>query len=361
MELTNLYTVNVVVTGRCNTNCSYCHYYSTRDRTEYSYDISDSLFETYMYFIVEWSKRVNGHLTYRFSGGDPLVLGDRLFDLADRAFATTGTKPFLLTAGKALSHNWASKARQSHLSHVFVSVENPFEPDPGAPDPFVVVKAINDCHSEELPIVPGVCVVPNHCFTRLYDICSWFYDQIGRIPIISEVNYSAYTRPTEQQWFDLADNLSKIISAFYNKTYLNLFPYVSPELSYGSYSPFIFELDLENSYGMDSSNYTSKVDDVMRKLLHINYPPLDCKHTACNWHDFCSNTKWFWQGDKNNSFTTKASDYCRFKKILNDAYYKVLVDSQHTPSAHTFMPNIQLHTTLDNSLSLARNAILPHL
>jgi hypothetical protein len=344
-----LYTINVVVTGRCNTNCTYCHYYSGRERSQVSYDISDSQFDTYMYFIAEWSKQVNGLVSYRFSGGDPMVLGDRLFALSKRGFEITGIKPFILTAGKALNSEWVDKAKQSPISHVFVSIENPIAPDPGAPNPFNVIKSIQEYNSNDLPIVPGVCVVPNHCFANLYEICSWFYEQIGRIPIISEVNYAAYTSPTEQQWQDLAVNLEKVISVFQTKTSLNLFPYISPELNYGTYDPYIFELDLENSYEMNHANYQSKLQDVMRKLFDINYPSLNCGQTGCDWFDFCGNTKWFWQGDKNNSYAIKSSDYCRFKRIVNDAYYKVLVNPSHASSEYTFKPVTAKHLGCKNT------------
>jgi len=63
-------------------------------------------------------------------------------------------------------------------------------------------------------------------------------------------------------------------------------------------------------------------------LILNNYPSLDCS-TECNWSDFCTNTKWYWQGDENNSKEIKLNDYCRFKKTLNDVYYKVIVDSNH--------------------------------
>lgn len=282
-----------------------------------------------MDFVSYWCESIAGFTTYRFSGGDPMVLGNRLFELANRGFERTGRKPFLLTAGKALSQKWAEKARASKLSHAFVSIENPIRPSRGAPDPFKVVKAIRELDSDEFPIVPGVCVIPNDCFDRLFEICSWFYDELGRIPVIAEINYGAYVSPTEDQWEALKVNLERVVEHFARKTHLNLFSSVSPELAYGGHDPYIFELDLDNNYRMTTSNFRDKLCEVTAKLGRENYPTLGCQTTDCAWHDFCVNTKWYWRGDAKNPPHVKFSDYCRLKRLVNDVYYRVLVDSDH--------------------------------
>jgi hypothetical protein len=180
-----------------------------------------------------------------------------------------------------------------------------------------------------MPIVPGVCVVKNRDFARLYDICCWFYERLGKIPLMSEVNYDAYQPPTESEWEALETNVSRVVKEFHGKTPLKLFPYVSPELSYGGNDPYIFDLDLENSYGMTSGNYESKLAEFLRRLDGLNYPSLKCPEHECNWWEFCDNTKWFWQGDRQNDSVQKLHDYCRFKRLLNDAYYRVLIDAGH--------------------------------
>lgn len=324
-----IFTFNIVVTGRCNASCTYCHYYLAHDRKAFSYDISDEQFSTYMSFVALWNERIEGRTSYRFSGGDPMVLGNRLFDLAARAYDITQQKPFMLTAGKALSSHWVSKARHSKISHVFVSIENPIEPDPGAPKPDRVVAAIRDFNSGDLPIVPGVCVVPNRLFGRLYEICAWFYEHLGRIPIISEVNYAAYSPPTESEFQFLEENLERVYSEFGHRTHLNLFSSISPELSYGGHDPYIFELDLQNSYEMTPGNYSEKLDAFIGKLEQRNYPGLSCPNVQCNWWEFCDNTKWYWQGDRNNNPQSKIRDYCRFKRLVNDRFYRAFVDPAH--------------------------------
>lgn len=328
-ERGRLFTINVVVTGRCNAACSYCHYYLARNRKDVAYDISDELFDVYMDFVSFWKTRMPGKTTYRFSGGDPMVLGDRLFSLAARAYERTSLRPFLLTAGKALTADWVEKAKDSEISQIYVSIENPTRPAKGAPNPFKVIKAIKAFNSDAMPILPGVCVVPNDCFKDLYKICKWFFEEIGCIPLISEINYAAYTSPTEDEWLALEENLELVVQEFARKTPLNLFSSISPELAYGSVDPYIFELDLENYYGLTADNISEKIELVLKKLRDRNYPALDCKNTDCNWWEFCGNTKWYWQGDRNNDRKSKLTDYCRYKRLVNDVYYRTLVDPSH--------------------------------
>ena len=201
-----------------------------------------------------------------------MVLKDRLFRLADTGFRKTSMRPFVLTAGKALKREWAARARGSAISHVFVSVENPIRPDPGAPNPFKVIRAIQECNSPELPIVPGVCVVPNDCFRHLYKICDWFYREVGSIPLICEVNYSLYQSPTEDEWCALEDVLPGIIKDFFPKTQLNIFSSVVPEYAYGGRDPYLFDLNLENSHKMNQWNYKNKVDELIQHLETVDYP-----------------------------------------------------------------------------------------
>jgi len=327
-----LYTITIGVTGRCNAACSYCHYYRDNKRKEVAYDISDELFDTYIEFVARWLDTIAGQTTYRFSGGEPLVLGDRLFILADRAYARTSVKPFVLTSGKALSEPWVQKATRSSISHLFVSIENPVHPARGAPNPKKVAKAIQTLDSSSLPIVPGVCVIPNNCFKHLYEICCWFYDELGRIPVISEINYSAYTSPTETEWNDLSSNLERVVRDFYHKTPLNLFASVSPELAYGTTDPYIVHCGLENMYGLNRENVRKEFATIAKKFIARNYTELRCPSTHCDWWAFCGNTQEYWQGDKNNPREKKLADYCRFKKLLNGAYYRVLVEADHEPS-----------------------------
>ncbi len=328
-----IYTFNTVVTGRCNVKCSYCHFYATRNRRQVAYDISDEQFAVYMGFIKRWTEIVSGKTSYRFSGGDPMVLGDRLFELAETGYRMTGIKPFMLTAGLKLNQDWVRKARQAPFSHVFVSVENPIDPDKFAPDPMRVIEAIREFNSPELPILAGVCVVPSHLYARLDEICDWFYEKIGHIPLICEVNYAPYESPSGTELEELGASVERTLKKFFNKTPLNLFSSVVPEYAYGSIDPYLSDLGLENSHGITSENFDEKISEMLDHIDAVNYPRLQCNRTECSWHQFCTNTKWYWQGDGRNPPELKLSDYCRHKKVISSAFARALLDPSFVESA----------------------------
>lgn len=337
-----IYTFSVGVTGRCNASCSYCHYYNNRNKKSVAYDISDEQFVSYMKFIKYWCERLDGITSYRFSGGEPLVLGDRLFNLSKIGFEVTGIKPFILTNGKGLTRDWVNKAIDGNISHVFVSIENPINPAKGAPNPLKIADYINEYNSEKLPIIPGVCVVPNNCFKNLYEICEWFYNKLGRIPLVSEVNYSSYITPTEDEWLALKENFSAIIKDFFPKTRLNLFSSVIPEYSYDGKDPYVFDLNLENSHRMNNSNYMDKLNSFIKHLKNVNYPKLYCEEYECPWIEHCNNIKWYWNGDIGNCSAPKIEDYCRFKRMFSDIYYKNIINQDHKETLFSVKQKIKV-------------------
>lgn len=339
-----IYTFNTVVTGRCNTACSYCHFYATRERKSVAYDISDELFEIYMNFIKRWSERVEGITSYRFSGGDPMVLGDRLFSLSNTAYQTTGIKPFMLTAGKRLSRKWVTAAQEASIGHVFVSIENPISPDPTAPDPNKVISAIKNFSSEKMPIVPGVCVVPRNVYKHLPEICDWFYEHIGLIPLICEVNYAPYESPSDEELDDLSKAIEVILAKYFDKTPLNLFSSVVPEYAYGGFDPYLSDLSLDNHHGLTLDKIDEKIDEMLAHIESVNYPRLVCNNKSCDWQEFCTNTKWYWQGDGRNEPEVKLRDYCRHKKAISGAFYRTLIDSSYTDNTGLISPNRSIWT-----------------
>jgi hypothetical protein len=83
-----------------------------------------------MNFVNYFKENSKTLVQWRMSGGDPIVLGERLFSLAEKGYKITGIHPYILTAGRGITEEWILKARKSPLQNAFISVENPFDPDP---------------------------------------------------------------------------------------------------------------------------------------------------------------------------------------------------------------------------------------
>jgi len=322
----NILCFSIIVTGRCNANCSYCHFFATHDRKNIGYDITDALFDTYVLFISEAKKilPINIEIQCRFSGGEPLLLGDRIFDLATRVYSFTHIMPYILTNGEAIDKKFVNLAKKSYLNHLYVSIENPLDPDKGAPDPIKIMNKIKKYNSEDFPIIPGVTVIKNEHFKNLYKICRIFYEKVGYLPVFSEVSFNSFGSPTRKQLNDLYKNVFKVVRCFYPKTAIRLFPDISPELYCGGHGHYILQLDLENSYKLTKNNTKTKLRTVLN-CLNRGYLELKCKNKNCEWYNDCRRVKWIWK-EGFGKFTSdeKIKNYCNLKKTINNAFFDAL-------------------------------------
>ena len=321
---------SIVVTGKCNAHCSYCHFYGMRDKRTIKMvwkDIDDTVYKIYIKFLKKIKTLLpdNVDLQYRFSGGDPLIMGDRIFELADYGYKETGIAPYILTNGLGITEKWIEKARNYPIRYLFISLENPFKPDSGAPNPNKIIDKINKFNSSKLPIIPGITIIKNENFKLLYNTCEYLYNKLGAIPAISELNYQAFEIPSKREYRDLYSNVSKVVEEFYNKTQLVLFPYISPELSYGGERQYLMELDIDNNkYHFAWNNIDKKIELILEQI-EKNYPKSHCDKKRCDWFEFCKNYKWVWDRAFNKmALKEKQKSYCNFKKAINQAFYDAI-------------------------------------
>lgn len=331
------FTFTITSTDRCNAACTYCHYYSTggkaalrnggTSRRLFRADIKQDTLEAYFRFISYFkNKNPNTNVFYRFSGGDPMVLGDRLFEMSERGFEVTGTRPYILTAGKALSEKWIEKAKNSQLSHACVSLENPLNPDPGAPNPHVVLDKIKIFSSKKFPLRLGLTVVRNQDFAKLYDICDYVYEKTGILPNLAEINYDQFVIPTDQEIEDFQDSIYKIFKRWSGKARINIFPYISPEIysDHGGTKSFLVELDIHDPYKISSTeDYDQIIDRILSFQDNRSYPKSGCPETQCPWYKNCERVKWHWVAEYPGLPLTKEmrfNAYCKLKKAFMAAY-----------------------------------------
>ena len=59
----------------------------------------------------------------------------------------------------------------------------------------------------------------------------------------------------------------------------------------------------------------------------LNYPESNCNNIECDWYEQCKRVKWLW---KYKSYTVSAEqkfkDYCKLKKVVNQAFYDALIN-----------------------------------
>ena len=266
----------------------------------------------------------NIEIQCRFSGGEPLALNDKLFRFSERIYNVTRIKPYILTNGTKIDQDFIDSARKNHINFLAVSLENPLNPSTGAPHPKEIINKITRYNSSNFPIIPGVTIVRNEDFKNLYSMCRIFYKKLKVLPTINELSFQAFIPPTKKQLKDLYENIFKIVSFFYLKTPIRLFPYISPELCYGGLKHYIIELDLENKHHLTKNNLDKGLFKVLNQL-NISYPKLNCEDYNCEWHNECERIKWVWHASFEKANAEKRlKSYCEMKKTINNSFFEAL-------------------------------------
>ena len=309
---------SITATGRCNASCSYCHFYAKRTRQNMMYDINEYIFRYYI-DLIKFIKEDIGQkkITYRLSGGEALVMGDRVFEMSRYAYDRIGQKLNILTNGIALNDNIIEKAKKNNVGAFIVSLENPFEVAEGAANPQNIVNKIIDFNSDELQVLPGIVIVSNKMFGELEHICDYFYENLGCIPPISEKTYDFYESPTQKELEALKENVANIVEKYSEKTNLELFPYIIPEIINDGGNEYLVELDIEGNSIKET--YNASYDYLMKKIKK-SYPTVQC-NKQCDWSEFCITRKWIWDYSTNDiNAETKREDYCLLKQSLCEGY-----------------------------------------
>lgn len=186
--------LNINVTWFCPVKCEYCHITSKgshKDRRILS--LQDLARECEV-------GRSYGIDEYRFSGGEPLSLGDRLFEYADVVRDITGKKPAVLTSGIYLNKNWLHKAR-GKFSGIYISIENPFEPLQHVVDPIKMMELIRGNFTEDLPLRYGLTLVTASQFANIKRIFNTYYDNVNRsfMPQLEYPSLKNFILPSEEE------------------------------------------------------------------------------------------------------------------------------------------------------------------
>ena len=326
----DIWALSFTITGRCNCNCSYCHFYAKRGKENTQIDMPEELFENYLSLIKYIQKNYHSNLQVRFSGGEPLMLGDKLFDYSTRIYEETGIKPFVLSNGRLINKSVIEKSLKSHISAYLLSIENPLDVSEGAPKTEEVLNKIALFNCKDVQILPAIMIIKNEYFKDIVKIADYIYDKIGMLPAFAELTYQAFESPTEQQLLDLYSNVKELAKKYYSKVPIRIFPYVSPELYAQGHDNYLSELDLENTIGITQNNIPLAAENLFAKL-NKSYRPNPCTEKSCEWYDDCRIIKWLWLEKfpgSNIEGKQKLLDFCKMKKTINSALYEGILSNK---------------------------------
>jgi len=317
IEPDDVLCISIIVTSRCNLKCSYCHFFGNLPQNLRNRDIQDAVFDRYLDIIEYVKSTLHRNIRIRFSGGEPLALGSRLFHLSSKVFSRLGERVFVLTNGTMIDRDVTRRAVDNGISAFVISVENPFDVDVGSADPHSIIGKISELSEPTLQLVPGIVIVRNHMFSKLTEIADYFFSRLREIPTLSELSFSSFRSPSKKQLQHLEEGIGAIIEKYVGKTPLELFPYVVPELAFCYNNKYLLEFGITVN---DDSFYHNPMDaclSSMQRQLESGYPLSNCVNTACEWYGSCHRIKWVW--------ADKMNDYCAMKHAICGGCYNALV------------------------------------
>lgn len=205
MNANDIIEMTFNVTWYCPNNCSYCYRARTSDQKHMLILNVETLKEE--------CKRAKalGIKSYRFSGGEPVCIGDLLFEYADIVFEITNEKPILMTSGYQINENWMNKARNK-FSSIAVSVDNPLICSQSKR----IIDLITENHSTELPFVYGLTLVDAETISDTCKIFEYMYEKANFrfMPQLDYMCLGNYIPPNNEN-LECIKNITKYLFSSY--------------------------------------------------------------------------------------------------------------------------------------------------
>lgn len=281
VNYTTLLSINV--TWYCPVKCSYCHILfkaSHRDKTILSKRVLKQ---------EVINARNLGIEDIRFSGGEPIAIGNKLFEYAKIVFDNFGKKPSILTSGIGINDEWLRKA-SGLFSGILISVENPFNPLQFVTNADKLLRQIKENHSKELPLYPGLTIVHPSDFNKLPEIFDYIYDATDQIsyPQLGSLSHRDFKTLSKEELHNLESSTEKIFTKYgYLKYYFTDF-IGSLDLSLKNTRRIVVNLNPNGLYGfhrnlmeaIENKKRSEESNDIAQKLS-----PLCNK---CRWNDICN-------------------------------------------------------------------------
>jgi len=296
------------LTWACPTRCSYCYRALSHDQA-----YSETLSREDVIKHATIAKK-NGIKEYRISGGEPLSIGEELFEYAEIIFEITGLKPILMTSGYLIDDAWMKKA-ENKFSAVAISIDNPLE----SKKSLRVLDLIKHNTSNGVPLTYGLTLIKRHFFKDLKRIFSYLYQYVD-YKFMPQLDYpclgNTFEEPTYEQLQDLENNTAQLFRHYGLIPYY--FVYLVGSLLWlkENQQRIVLNLHPEGNY---------QIYDSLEERLSIEYRwryyLLDQQRKSkicqeCDWLDSC----------KHHPLWDLRYDWCSIRKAIFQGMYKALID-----------------------------------
>lgn len=290
------------LTWYCPVKCEYCYRARINDNTKLEILSESDLRRECL------KAKELGVEHYRFSGGEPISIGDRLFKYADIVNEITDYKPALLTSGYLITDTWLNKAKNK-FSSIAISVDNPFKYEKSKK----MLDLIKENTSEELPLVYGVTLIEAEYFDRIYDIFVYMYDYVGR-KFMPQMDYNClqnYVQPTENQLNSLIENTKQIIVKYGLPPYYFVYLIGSPLWIDEDIQRYVLNLHPEGNY---------QIYDDMKERLDVEYRWRNYLLQQQMHSQLCLNCDWI-EVCKHHPLWDIRYDWCSLRKALFEGIF----------------------------------------
>jgi hypothetical protein len=292
----------------CNTQCSYCYRSLGHDQS------NNEILKKEDLIAQATIAHEYGVKEYRISGGEPLCVGEILFDYADIIYSITGSKPILMTSGHLINDTWMNMA-ENKFSAIAISIDNPFENNRST-KLLELIKA-NTCNS--VPLTFGLTLVKRNFFKDIYKLFTFMYDYVDH-KFMPQLDYpclgNSFELPNHEQLNELESNTFKLFSQYgivpYYFVYLvgsllwlrdgqnRIVVNLHPEGNYQIYESFEERVNIEYRW----RNYL--LDQQMKSKI--------CQ--TCDWIDTC----------RHHPLWEFRYDWCPLRKSIFQGMYRALIN-----------------------------------
>jgi len=273
-----VFTINE--TWFCPIKCKYCHIRNKASLLDKTVLSTENLIEG-----CNQAKKLQ-FKEYRISGGEPTIIGEKLFYDAKIIKKIVNKKPSLLTSGFFLSDIWCENA-SNLFSNIFISAESPINPYHSHTNPNQITNLIKERSSKKLPLKFGVILIPPTSYKHLYEIFSFFYNGVDGLsyPQISSPSIRSYIQPNHYQLSHLKDQTSRIFRDF-GPIPFYFTEFIGPIQTFSNkIKRYVININPDGGF----TPYSSAQDALYNKisdLNSINRHNSECK--KCNWADCCN-------------------------------------------------------------------------
>jgi len=301
------------LTWFCPVRCPYCYRAASTDQNSKKVLSKEDLIQecrvAAQYGIQE----------YRFSGGDPLSIGDTLFEYADIVYDLTGKKPVVMTSGYSINDKWLKKARNK-FSAIAVSVENPLNPLQKVVDNKRILEIIKDNTSDEIPLVYGLTLVTADYFQDIVEIFELLYENVDQkfMPQLDYPSLRMFVQPSHSQLKDIREATKVLFSKYSIIPYY--FVYLVGSLVWLEQDSLRININLE-----PEGNY--QIYDSLLERWQVEYRWQNYVRQQQRSSNICRKCEWI-DSCKHHPFWELKYEWCGLRKAIFEGMYEGLgIDS----------------------------------